>query len=344
MARTFASFALLLLLAAGAARAANTLDIYFIDTEGGQATLLVSPSGQTMMIDTGFAGLDTANPDKEVGRDGDRIAAVARLADVKRIDTLVVSHFHGDHVGGVTQLTERLPVRVFVDDGPAVQDVPILKQRVGEYSEIYAAAFAKGQHKVVRAGDKIPVDGLDVTVVAANGKAIARKGDANPYCEGIAARPEGNPEDTESLGVLVQLGKFRFANFGDMPWGKEVEFLCPENRMGKLDVLETARHGGEPSKAIYAMAPRVAIADNGARKGAGPAAVKAFQASPGFEDLWLLHFNVPGGKEGNPPEQFIANLNEEGDQGLYLKVSAMEDGSFTVYNPRTRATKAYAAK
>jgi glyoxylase-like metal-dependent hydrolase (beta-lactamase superfamily II) len=126
------TLALLLLLAAGAAGAAKTLDIYFIDTEGGQATLLVSPSGQTLMIDTGFAGLDTANPDKEVGRDADRIAAVAKLADVKRIDTLLVSHFHGDHVGGVTQLTERLPVRVFVDDGPAVQDVPILKQRVGE--------------------------------------------------------------------------------------------------------------------------------------------------------------------------------------------------------------------
>ena len=344
MPRTLATFALLLLLAAGAAGAANTLDIYFIDTEGGQATLLVSPSGQTMMIDTGFAGLDTANPDKEVGRDADRIAAVAKLADVKRIDTLLVSHFHGDHVGGVTQLTQRLPVRVFVDDGPAVQDVPILKQRVGEYSEIYAAAFAKGQHKVVTAGDKIAVEGLDVTVMAANGKPIARKGDANPYCEGIAPRPEGNPEDTESIGVLVQFGRFRFANFGDMPWGKEVEFLCPENRLGKLDVLETARHGGEPSKAIYAMAPRVAVADNGARKGAGPASLKAFQASPGFEDLWLLHFNIPGGKEGNPPESFVANLNEEGDQGLYLKVSAMEDGSFTVYNPRTKATKAYAAK
>jgi beta-lactamase superfamily II metal-dependent hydrolase len=339
MARTFAPFALLLLLAAGAARAANTLDIYFIDTEGGQATLLVSPSGQTMMIDTGFAGLDTANPDKEVGRDGDRIAAAARLADVKRIDTLVVSHFHGDHVGGVTQLTERLPVRVFVDDGPAVQDVPILKQRVGEYSEIYAAAFAKGQHKVVKAGDKIPVDGLDVTVVAANGKAIARKGDANPYCEGIAARPEGNPEDTESLGVLVQLGKFRFANFGDMPWGKEVEFSVREPA-GEADVLETARHGGEPSKAIYAMAPRVAIADN-ARGKARPAALKAFRRRRALK-ICGSAFNAPGGKRAIL-RTIHRQFNEEGTRAC-TESPAMEDGSFTRYNPRTKATKAYAAK
>jgi competence protein ComEC len=158
----------------------NTLDIYFIDTEGGQSTLLVSPSGETFMIDTGFAGLDTPNPDKDVGRDAARIADVAKIAKVARIDTLLATHFHGDHAGGIARLTEKLPVRLLVDHGPALQDVPTMKQKVGEYSDDWAAAFGKGQHKVVAPGDEISVRGLDVTVVEALGKQIERAGTPNP--------------------------------------------------------------------------------------------------------------------------------------------------------------------
>jgi competence protein ComEC len=347
MKRTVIAFALVVLVAAGATRAADTLDIYFIDTEGGQATLLVTPAGQTMLIDAGFADADPAT-----ARDASRIAAAAKQSNAKGIDVFLPTHFHGDHVGGVEQVAARLPIALFVDDGPAVQESAPLRQRVGEYSEIYAAEFAKGKHLVVKAGDKIPVKGLDVTVVATNGKPTTAKGDPNPNCEGIAMRPAGNPEDTESIGVVVQFGRFRFANFGDMPWNQEVELLCPANKVGMIDVYQTPAHGREPSKAVYAMAPRVAVADNGARKGAGPATVKAFRAMPGFEDLWLLHFNVPGGADGNPAPEFIANLDEPGnpgdpgnagnkDQGKYLKLSAMPDGSFTMFNARTNATRRY---
>ena len=343
MRHTVIAVSLLALLALVGVRAANTLDVYFIDTEGGQATLLVAPSGDTMLIDIGFAGLDTNNPDKEVGRDAGRIVAAAALANVKKIDVFMPTHFHGDHVGGVANLPEKLPIGMFVDDGPSVQEVIPLKQKVGEYSEIYAAAFAKGQHRVVKAGDKIPVKGLDVTVVAANGNAIATNGEPNPFCAGLEPRQGGNPEDTESLGVVVQYGRFRLANFGDMPWSKELEYLCPENHFGKVDVYQ-ARHGGEPSKAIYAMVPRITVMPNGPRKGGGPAAMKTFMASPGFEDVYALHFNVPGGAEGNPPDANIANPEEQGDHGFYLKLSANEDGSFTMYNPRTNTTKKYAAR
>jgi competence protein ComEC len=338
MKRIVIALAFVVLVAAGAIRAADTLDIYFIDTEGGQATLLMTPAGQTMLIDSGFADADSA-----VARDASRIAAAARLANASRIDVFMPTHFHGDHVGGAEQLAARLPIALFVDDGPAVQESAPLKQRVGEYSEIYAAEFAKGKHLVVKAGDSIPLKGLDV---AANGKPTTAKGSANPNCEGIATRPAGNPEDTESIGIVVQFGRFRFSNFGDMPWNQEVELLCPENKVGTIDVYQTPGHGREPSKAIYAIAPRVAVADNGARKGAGPAAFKAFRSVPGLEDLWLLHFNVPGGAEGNPPAAFIANLDEpgSGDQGSYLKLSAMQDGSFTMFNSRTNTTKKYAAR
>jgi competence protein ComEC len=340
MKRAAIGFAVAVVIAAAILGAADTLDIYFIDTEGGQATLLVTPAGQTMLIDSGFADADAA-----AARDATRIVAAAKLANANRIDVFMPTHFHGDHVGGVEQLAARLPVGLFVDDGPAVQDSPALKQRVGEYSEIYAAAFAKGKHLVVKGGDTIPLPGVTVTVVAANGKA-AGNGETNPNCAGLERRPPGNPEDTESIGIVVEFNRFRFANFGDMPWNQELDLLCPANRVGRVDVYQTPAHGREPSRAVYAMAPRVAVADNGARKGAGPATVKAFAAMPGFEDLWLLHFNVPGGADGNPRGDLIANLEEpgSGDQGAYLKLSVMPDGSFTMFNSRTQATKRYPAR
>src|SRR5437868_7252561 len=218
MKRGVIGLTIVVLAAAAILRAADTLDIYFIDTEGGQATLLVTPAGQTMLIDSGFADADST-----AARDANRIVAAARLGNATRIDVFVPTHFHGDHVGGVEQVAARLPIALFVDDGPAVQESAPLKQRVGEYSEIYAAEFAKGKHLVVKAGDKIPVKGLDVTVVAANGKPTIAKGTANPNCEGLAPRAAGNPEDTESIGLVVQFGRFRFANFGDMPWNQELE-------------------------------------------------------------------------------------------------------------------------
>src|SRR5688572_26015063 len=220
------------LLIAVAAAAPDALEIYFIDTEGGQATLLVAPSGAAMLIDAGFMGLDTPNPDKETGRDPARIAAVAQTAGVKAIDTLLMTHFHGDHVGGAARLAELLPIRTFIDHGPAVQAVPQLKQSVGAYSEYWAAAFAKGRHLTVAAGDRIDVPGLEVTVVQASATATPRAGSPNPHCNGLERRMDDNPENTASIGVVIAYGQFRFANFGDLPWNEELELLCPSNRVG----------------------------------------------------------------------------------------------------------------
>jgi beta-lactamase superfamily II metal-dependent hydrolase len=327
-------------------RAAGTLDIYFVDTEGGQATLLVTPARQALLIDSGYAGLDTNNPDKETGRDAARIAAAAKDAGIARIDVFLPTHFHGDHVGGVKELAARVPIDRFVDDGPSVQDSAPLQQKVGAYSEIYAAEFAKGRHLVVKPGDGIPLPGIDVRVIAANGRVDPAGGETNAHCGGIERRTAGNPEDTESIAIVVQFGRFRFANFGDLPWNQEIDLLCPENKAGRVDVYQPAGHGREPTPAVRAMAPRVAIASNGARKGAGAAALKGFSAMPGFEQLWLLHFSVAAGPEGNPGEAFIANLAEpgSGDEGRYLKLSALEDGSFTILNARTRAAVAYKAR
>ncbi|MBZ5676985.1 MAG: MBL fold metallo-hydrolase [Acidobacteriia bacterium] len=322
---------LLVLLAAcsGALQGAKTLDLYFIDTEGGQATLVVAPSGQVLLIDTGYTGFG--------GRDTLRIAAAAKDAGVKKIDTLLITHFHDDHVGGVANLLDRFPVATFLDHGPSIE--------THEYPAPYAAAIAKGQHRVVAAGDKIPIKDLDVTVVAAAGKVIGGKAEPNPNCSGISERQSDDEagENSQSLAVVIQFGKFRFADLGDLTWNKELALLCPENKIGKIDLYLTTHHGGESPKAIWGMAPRVAIMNNGPSKGGDPAGWKNVMASPSLEGLWQLHFALAGGKETNVPDTFIANVDAN-DQGRHLKVSALADGSFTVTNPRNKFSKTYAAK
>jgi len=314
---------------AGLANAAKTLDIYSIDTEGGQATLLIAPSGQTLLIDTGYAGFS--------GRDADRIALSAKAGGVKHIDYLLITHHHPDHEGGVPNLLQRLPVKVFLDHGPSVE-------ADNKYLEPYEKAFSTGEHKIIKPGDKIPVKDLDVTVLVAAGEHIERHGDSNPYCAGIAPKDGEEGENPQSAAVLVQFGKFRFSDLGDITWNKELALLCPENRAGKVDLALTTHHATSVSpKAIYAMAPRAIIMNNGPRKGGNPEAWQVLRASPGLEDLWQLHFAIAGGKDANAPDTFIANVDEQ-CEGKYLKVSAQADGSFTIYNSRNKYMKTYAAK
>jgi len=309
--------------------AAKTLDIYFVDTEGGQATLLVAPTGQTLLIDTGFAG--------NSGRDADRIAAAAKSGGVKKIDYLLITHHHADHVGGVTSLLERLPVVNFLDHGPNVE-------LENQYDPAYATAFAKGAHQVIKPGDTIPVKGLDITVMAAAGKFMVSRGEANPYCAGLTPAVGESGENPQSAAVLIRFGKFRFADLGDLLYNGEMSLECPENKLGKVDLYITTHHATHvPPKSVYAAAPRVIVMNNGARKGGLPAAWQLLHASPGLEDIWQLHFAVAGGKEANVPDAFIANVDER-HPGDYIKVSASENGSFTVFNQRNKYTKAYAAK
>ncbi len=319
-----------LLALAATAHAAKTLDIYFIDVEGGQSTLVVSPSGQSLLIDVGYIGFG--------GRDADRIAAAAKAAGVKRIDYLFITHFHDDHIGGIANLVERVPVANFLDHGMSIE--------TGMYPERYETAFAKGQHSVYQAGDKIPIKGLDVAVVASAGKSVSGAGEANAHCAGVDRHPDGGSEEsgenTQSGALVIGFGKFRFADLGDLTYNKQLDLLCPQNRVGKVDLYLAAHHGGETSKAVWGMAPRATVVNNGPRKGGDPAAWKVLSGSPSLADLWQLHFAVAGGKETNAPDTLIANVDAAGP-GLYLKVSANVDGSFTVFNQRNKYTKNYAA-
>jgi competence protein ComEC len=309
---------------------AKTLDLYFIDTEGGQATLIVAPSGQSLLVDTGYAG--------NGGRDALRIAAAAKAAGVKHIDNLLITHFHADHAGGVKNLLEKFSVANFYDKG--------VNSETNSYPAEYSAAISKAQHKVIAPGDPIPVKDLKVTVVAAAGKNIAEPGEPNSFCP--AKLPLDNPkqeewENNQSAAILVEFGKFRFLDPGDLLYGRELSLLCPQNLLGTIDVYLTAHHGAESPAALAGTSPRVAVMNNGARKGGKPEAWRRLHAIPGLADLWQLHFAVGGGSEANSPDTMIANVDEQ-DEGKYLKLSALPDGSFTVLNTRNKYTKTYGAR
>ncbi len=315
--------------------AAKNLEVYAIDVEGGQSTLVVSPTGESMLIDTGWGGHNH--------RDAERIAAACKSAGVKKIDYLVITHYHADHVGGVPQLAEKLPIVNFVDHGPSVE--------TGKPAEILFNAYSdyrsKGKHIEVKPGDTIPIKGIDVKVVAAGGAAIASPlpgaGAPNPECSSFVRRAEDKTENAQSVGTLISWGKFRMLDLGDLTWNKEFDLVCPNNRIGTVDVYLVSHHGmnmsGSP-QLVHAIHPRVAIMNNGARKGGTVEAWQTVHDSPGLEDFWQLHFSVAGGKDHNSPDTFIANL-EEICQGKWIKLTVDKDGGFTVLNSRNQYEKAY---
>jgi len=325
-------FALLLFSVAWLMAAPKSMDVYFIDTEGGQATLFVSPSGQSMLIDTGWPGF--------ANRDAKRIAVAASAAGVKQIDYLVITHYHTDHVGGVPQLAALLPIKHFVDHGTSFEHGADADQLYQAYTKVRDA----GVHVEVKPGDTIPVPGLKVKVLTAAGDVSTDKGTPNPFCAGTQMRAVDPSENARSLGTLITFGKFRMVDLGDLTWNKEYELMCPVNRIGTVDVYLTTHHGmnmSGPAAIVHALHPRVAIMNNGAKKGGTPEAWQTVHSSPGLKDMWQLHTSVSGGTQSNVDEQLIANPSEQGDAGNYLKLSAQEDGTFTVTNSRNGVSRSY---
>jgi len=335
------AFPIVLLAVAGAALlpAAKNLEIYFIDVEGGQATLFVAPSGESMLVDTGWSGNNS--------RDANRIAAAAKHAGVKAIDYLLITHFHEDHAGGVPQLARRLPIRTFIDHGESVEH----DQHAKELYAAYAEYRAKGNHILAKPGVTIPVKGLDVKVLTADGDEIENPlpgaGQANPLCAADKLRSPDATENARSVGTLIAFGKFRALDMGDLTWNKEHELVCPNNKVGTVDLYIVSHHGSDLSGSpafVQGIHPRVAIMDNGARKGGSPSTWQTIHASPGLEDIWQLHYAISGGKDNNAPDTFIANTDEVGDQGNWIQVTVHPDGSFMVNNSRNKYSKTYAPR
>lgn len=324
----------LLLTATLGAQAEKPLEIRFIDVEGGQATLIVSPSGESLLVDTGYPGNN--------GRDADRIAAAAKQAGLSRIDYLVITHYHADHVGGVPALAARIPIGTFVDHGPTVETGDQPAALYGAYLE----SRAKGRHILARPGATLPFKGVDIRFVSAAGdlitKPLAGAGQPNPLCGGFAAKDPDPSENARSVGMVLTFGRFRLLDLGDLTWNKEHDLVCPNNLLGKIGVYLTTHHGlalSGPQALVHAVSPRVAIMNNGAKKGGAATAWQIIKDAPGLADLWQLHYAVDGGAEHNVAEPFIANTDETTGHGIRL--SAHRDGSFTVANDRNGHTKTY---
>lgn len=288
---------------------AQNLDIYYIDTEGGQSTLYVAPSGESLLVDTGNPG----------DRDHNRLMATLQAAGVQRIDHLFLTHFHIDHYGGLEALAAAVPVMNYYDHGESAEagrggtDAYMAK-----YKEITA-----GKRHIVKPGDKIPFAGVDVTVVTSHTELLRTPiagapgaGQPNAFCASHPMKdlsPFMDIDNDYSAGFVMQYGTFRTINLGDFTWNLEYDLMCPNNPIGTIDLYLTSHHGldrsGGPAL-VHGLQPRVAIMNNGTRKGGSGPALRVLWESPGLEDVWMLHWAYNGGIENNAPGIFVSNLDE----------------------------------
>jgi beta-lactamase superfamily II metal-dependent hydrolase len=332
------TFLALLLALASAAASQTPLKIYFIDVEGGQSTLFVTPKGESLLIDTGWPG----NND----RDADRIVAAAHKAGLSKIDYILITHYHVDHAGGIPQLVAKIPVGTFLDHGPNRElDHGITEKDYADYQQVLATGHYK--HVTLHPGEHLPVPGLDALVISADGALLDHPlpgaGQPNPYCAASEIRPGDQTENSRSLGIEITFGKLRILDLGDLTWDKERALMCPDNKLGHVDILVVSHHGWYQSSSpalVDAISPRVAIMDNGATKGGSTPTLQTIRKTPGLETLWQLHYSEEGGPTNNTPDKYIANPQGP-DAGNGLLLIAHPDGTFRVTNPRTNYTQTY---
>jgi beta-lactamase superfamily II metal-dependent hydrolase len=336
----------------------GNLDISWIDVEGGAATLIVTPSGESMLIDTGW----------EVGgRGAQRIFNVAQKAGLKRIDYLMISHFHADHVGGLAALTKMIPVGRYFDHGDSIE------KENQQWLDSYKAASG-GKRVIVKPGDVIPLKGLQVLVVSSDMQILSKPasggGAQNPLCSDAERKAPIGAENQRTVGVLLTYGKFKFLDQIDLDWEKEMELVCPINKLGRVTVYQTSRHGafdgaGAPAF-LGAIKPQVVVVNNGPRKRMGQvdnnvqstnppgARIAPYEKNaylrlakiPGIDGIWQEHLSLLDSDPAhNTSPDMIANTEDTADcRGNWIKASVSHDGKFTVTNSRNGFSKTYIAR
>jgi beta-lactamase superfamily II metal-dependent hydrolase len=339
MKRVTLSITLLVLLAAPAS--ARDLEIFFIDVEGGQATLIVTPEGQSLLVDAGYGPRTGRGPEVAVTRDPDRILAAAHAAGITRIDYLLVTHFHNDHVGGVPALAEKIPILTFIDYGS-----PLGTDRMATNGfRNYAPVREMHEHIEPHPGDRLPLRGLDVDVVSSSGVLLSTPldggGQPTAGCDSLENHVEDGTENFRSVGIRLRMGEFRFVDLGDLSGNTLGRIVCPVNLLGRASAYLVAHHGNYDSNVpalIHALAPQAAILNSSASKGGDPNAFATLQSQPQM-DLWQLHASR-NERVQNSPDAFIANV-DEGATAFWLRLTAKADGSFTIENSRTGFVKRY---
>jgi len=335
----------------------RNLEIYWIDVEGGAATLIVSPSGESMLIDTGFEVDD---------RDAKRIFMAAQQAGLKKIDYVVISHYHADHVGGLPALSKMIPLGKFYGRGDEIEEVN------QKWFDNFRTASA-GKRTIVKPGDRIPIKGFEALVVSSDGKLLDKPlsgGGANSLCANAEQKAAAGPENQYMVGTMLTFGKFKMLALIDLDWAKEMELVCPVNKLGTVTLYQSGRHGsfdgaGAPAL-LGAIRPQVVVINNGPRKGLGqadnaaktvtPANVKVapyernayarLAKTPGVEDIWQGHLSLlDKDPKHNTSEQMIANLEDTADcKGDWIKASVEPSGKFTITNGRNGFSKTYMAR
>jgi beta-lactamase superfamily II metal-dependent hydrolase len=346
MARRFL-LTLFLLSAVASSAAGQELQIYFIDVEGGQSTLIISPAHESLLIDAGFPSdgtFESRAGDAHRARDASRIAAIASAAGLKQIDYLLITHFHGDHDGGVPELAGLIPIRTFVDHG-GLDDPGTVVGTVADF-DAYAAVRAKGRHIEVKPGDRLPLKGVRVSIVSSAGKTLRSPlpgaGSRNPRCNSTAIPAQEKAENPRSTGFRLDFGLFRFADLGDLSGDPLWALFCPADLLGPLDVYLVPHHGESDAAnpATFGnVQPRAAIINNGATKGGAMETFAALHNISPDPDVWQLHRSANPGAV-NFADERTANLDES--TSYSIKVTAKADGSFQVTNVRTGSTESYA--
>ena len=308
------------------------LDIYFLDMVGGGSTLIVTPLGESVLIDTGSL--------EPMHRDADRIHQACKYAGLKHIDYLITTHFDSDHYGGILELSRRIPIKCFMDKGA----LPPKHQQSGRsFKKLYPLyqQATKGNVSPIRAGDDIPLKNdpsvktpsIKLHCITSEKQVEGFVGDIDAPVEGFVMKKADEGDNARSISLVLSYGRFKFFAGGDITWNVEHHLSHPVNIIGKVDLYQVTHHGLDQSNnplLLKALSSTVCVAMNGPRKGIQPNTFRAMKALPSIKAIYQIHYNTIYGDEGNTAEEFIANKKDP-NKGELIKASVdPEKGNFTV--------------